>query len=204
MNQNLIDTITTLTGMDEAAVQEKLSTLSVDDMYQLIALADKHDKNSIMKYMAPVSESARLPMKNFKSYLADVSGVSEEAVAEPTIVEEGIIGMTTMPPMLNRLLTLAGREPLEFDLPKENTVELQLEPSFDSGMGQDADVDTTPMEEPEVEMGGLTSIQCIRDAFEAVRSNMSMVTISEFSEVRSMLADLMSQTDRIANKVTGK
>jgi hypothetical protein len=131
------------------------------------------------------------------------------------LVEEGVMGMTTMNSMLPRLLTLAGRPPMEdeAELPIiQSDDEIGILPASEIEFNQPAfdeilDFEPTVMDATPVGSGSatqITNIQSVRDAFENVRANLPEIKVSEFAEVRSMMADLMSQIDRMGNTISGK
>lgn len=131
------------------------------------------------------------------------------------LVEEGVMGMTTMTSMLPRLLTLAGRPPMEdeAELPIiQSDDEISILPANEMefstpDFSQALDLEQAPMDATPITSGSatqLTNIQVIRDAFEVVRSNLPEIKVSEFAEVRAMMADLMSQIDRMGNTISGK
>lgn len=143
------------------------------------------------------------------------NGYMEALDSDRDLVEEGVMGMTTMNSMLPRLLTLAGRPPMEdeVDLPIiQSDDEISILPA--SGiefkapdLSSQFDFEPTSMDATPVGTGSatqLTNIQTIRDAFEVVRSNLPEIKVSEFAEVRAMMADLMSQIDRMGNTISGK
>ena len=137
--------------------------------------------------------------------------------ADAELVEEGVIGMTQMDSMLPRLLTLAGCPPVE-DVPANDVAVVEPEwetTALDNLSAEwdelDAQIPQATVEptidatiEPAVSSTPLTNIQVIRDAFEHIRTNMPEIKVSEFAEVRTMMADLMSQIDRMGNNISGK
>lgn len=130
---------------------------------------------------------------------------------ETELVAEGVMGMTTMTSMLPRLLTLAGCAPYDEtstvdELPRSDDA-ITLTATGDCNIADDeinydmiADDDIS---DSEAEITA-SHIQVIRDSFEQVRLNIRDIKLSEFSEVRSLLSDLMSHIDRIANNITNK
>jgi hypothetical protein len=70
---------------------------------------------------------------------------------------------------------------------------------FDTMAYADAFTDNTPPPETE-----LTNIEAVRNAFATINNNVRDIKVSEFTEVRQLLSDLMSSLDRIGNNITGK
>lgn len=61
MNQNLIDAIVAISGQEEAYVQEKISTMAVDDVYALMDMVRKNDVAEIKARFEPVTEAVANP-----------------------------------------------------------------------------------------------------------------------------------------------
>lgn len=61
MNQNLIDAIVKITGQEEAYVQEKISTMAVDDVYALMDMVRKNDVAEVKARFEPVTEAISNP-----------------------------------------------------------------------------------------------------------------------------------------------
>jgi hypothetical protein len=125
-----------------------------------------------------------------------------------SVIEESVMGMTQMDSMLPRLLTLAGLPvedeativPQEFDEPVTISSDYD-EVQMDCEAPMDVEVEELP---PTVSESGSGTMQVIRDSFKSISGNLSEIKVSEFAEVRTMLADLMSQIDRMGNSITGK
>jgi hypothetical protein len=61
MNQNLIDAIVSITGQEEAYVQEKISTLELNDVYAIMDMVRKKQVDEIKARFEPVKESVANP-----------------------------------------------------------------------------------------------------------------------------------------------
>jgi DNA polymerase III gamma/tau subunit len=137
------------------------------------------------------------------------------------LVEESVMGMTQMDSMLPRLLTLAGCPPM--DDQETNQIEI-VQPQDQSTAWAPAAMDNLDAEWDELETEldptnapvtvtelppapvnpGTANIQMIRDSFNSIRTNLPDIKVSEFAELRAMMADLMSQIDRMGNHISGK
>lgn len=121
-----------------------------------------------------------------------------------SVIEEGVMGMTGMDSMLPRLLTLAGRPPMDDAIEIEVIPDAEvMEPTVTQIPFDDVEVEEMPEETFDDELT-LPVMDQIRNSFKCIQSGISDIKVSEFAEVRTMLADLMSQIDRMGNTITGK
>ena len=133
--------------------------------------------------------------------------VNEALNDDVEVIEEGVMGMTQMDSMLPRLLTLAGCPPIE-DAPMADVQPRWETTALDNLDAEWDEVNTLIPENPPIQDApvstGSANIQGVRDAFNNIRANLPEIKVSEFAEVRAMMADLMSQIDRMGNHISGK
>lgn len=121
-------------------------------------------------------------------------------------INEGVMGMTAMDSMLPRLLTLAGRPPMDDD-----AITIDIDSNMQN-IGQELNIEPISVEElPATEAPSIgdnmpewASMAHIRNAFKTIQNGLGDIKVSEFAEVRSLMSDLMSQIDRMGNTITGK
>lgn len=150
------------------------------------------------------------------------------------VLEEGVMGFSAMPAIKKMLTLAGRPEPSDAEVAKAMEDFMGQFADHDLGkFGDDCDlrisdiatpvgtsIPTGPLDGALAALGGdfdaeidavsveasgaLTNIQNIRNAFQIIASNLPEVKVSEFAEVRELLADLMSRLDRMANNITGK
>ena len=174
-------------------------------------MAKQPTKGSLPKPRDPMAKALALPQYQPKStptkkgilakqeskHKGKFDEADEFDLGLSEIIEEGVMGMTTMPNMLPRLLTLAGLPSEEDELATDDVV-MTATNDFDSTPVDDV-IDTDP-----IINDYSSNMALIRNAFKDINSNLSDVKVSEFAEVRNLLSDLMSSMDRMANTITNK
>lgn len=167
--------------------------------------------------------------KHKKGYLGDAIDMSDIEVGH---IAEGVMGMTQMDSMLPRMLQLAGMQSdtsmsplvsidttsnpdvvtMSINTDSQEVPQLEFDPEVTSNFDtvNDVEFDDLVLDDeidplaPLMSSDGLTSIQVMRNSFSAIGANLSEIRVGEFSEVRNMLSDLMSQIDRMGNNISGK
>jgi hypothetical protein len=134
---------------------------------------------------------------------------TEHLDLDADLIEEGVMGMTGMDSMLPRLLTLAGRPPMEdeMDMPI-------IQCDDDMTISSVVDVPLNDVEVQEIpepvnhdisnSLPEWATMEHIRMSFKQIQAGLGDIKVSEFAEVRNLMADLMSQIDRMGNSITGK